>query len=202
MLYRLFFWLIILVNLGAAAFGLIFYYGQQLAATNPLLLIFVPDLSLYALLFAVAFYFQGEPRPRELKGWFGRVPDLSWFWFLIFVGALKYGFWAIFVLSVYSSFYFIPEAALIYSVLFGFHIFLMFETILLVGKTRVRESFLLVSLFWFFLNDLSDYLLGTHPPLPESALGFMFPATLGMSVVFTLMAYLVLGRYARDTYKT
>jgi uncharacterized membrane protein YpjA len=201
MLSRLLFWFIILVNLGGAAFGLIFYYGEQLANTNPLLWIFVPDFSLYALLFAVVFYFQGEPKPRELKKWFGRVPDLSWLWFLIFVGALKYGFLTVFVLSAYSPFFFTPEAGLMLGVLFGFNIFLMFETILLVGKIRIREVFLLISLVWFLINDFSDYLLGTHIQLPESALVFMFPATMGMSVVFTLMAYLVLGRYARDTYK-
>lgn len=201
MLFRVLFWLIILVNLGAAASGLIFYYGEELASTNPLLWIFVADSAVYATLFAVAFYFQGEPRPKALKKWFGRVPDLSWLWFLIFVGALKYGFLTVFVLSTYSSFFFTPEAGLMFSVLFGFNIFLMFETILLVGKIRVKEVFLLISLGWFLINDFSDYLLGTHIQLPESALGFMFPATMGMSVVFTLMAYLVLGRYAGDTYK-
>lgn len=198
MLTRLLFWLIILANLGGAAFGFLVYYGQQLSSTGPLLWLFVVDCPLYALLFAAAFFFRAEPRPRLLRAWFRRVPDLSWLWFLIFVGALKYGFWTVFVLTAYSPYYFTPGAWLLYAVLYGAHLFLMFETVLLVGKIRVRESFLAVSLAWFLANDFSDYLLGTHPPLPESSLAFMFPATTAMTVIFTLMAYLILGRYSRE----
>jgi uncharacterized membrane protein YpjA len=198
MLARLLFWFIILANLGGAAFGFLIYYGKQLSSTSPLLWLFVVDCPLYALLFAVAFFFRAEPRPVLLRAWLGRVPDLSWLWFLVFVGALKYGFWTVFVLTAYPPYYFTPEAGLLYAVLYGAHLFLIFETVLLVGRIRVREAFLPLSLAWFLANDLSDYLLGTHPPLPESSLAFMFPATAIMTVVFTLLAYLVLGRYSRE----
>jgi uncharacterized membrane protein YpjA len=198
MLYRILFWFIILVNLGGAAFGFFVYYGQQFLETSPLLWIFVGDCPLFALMFALAFYLRADPRPKLCKRIFGRCPDLTWLWFLTIAGAMKYGFWTIFVLSVYSPFYFTPQATLLYTVLFGSHLFLLFETTLLVGKIRVRESFLAIALAFLLANDLSDYLLGTHPPLPEQALGFMFPASMAMSLVFTILAYLVLGRYSRN----
>lgn len=198
MFTRLLFWLIIMANLGGAAFGFLVYYSQQLSSTDPFLWLFVVDCPLYALLFAVAFFFRAEPRPRLLRAWLPRLPDLSPIWFLIFVGALKYGFWTVFVLTAYSPYYFTPGTGFLYAVLYGAHLFLIFETVLLVGRIRVREAFLPLSLAWFMANDLSDYLLGTHPPLPDSALTFMFPATMAMTVVFTLLAYLILGRYSRE----
>jgi uncharacterized membrane protein YpjA len=197
MLTRLLFWLIILANLGGAAFGFLVYYGRQLSLTSPLLWIFVPDCPLYALLFAAAFLFRAEPRPALLRAWLPGLPDLSCLWFIIFAGALKYGFWTVFVLTAYSSFYFTPQAWLMYAMLYAAHLFLMFETALLAGRIRIRKSYLLVGLAWLLANDLSDYLLGTHPPLPEAATAFMFPATAAMSMAFTLLAYFVLGRYSQ-----
>jgi uncharacterized membrane protein YpjA len=214
MLHRILFWFIILANLVGAGFGFFVYYADQYAVTNPLLWSFVGDCPSYALFFAVVFYFRGAPRPAVLNRIIekGRekgvpipsflkrgVPDLSFFWFMAFVGTMKYGFWTVFVLATYSQFYFTPENWLMYAVLFGAHIFMMFETMLLVGKFNVREIFIPLIIITFIVNDLSDYLLGTHPPLPSEAVGFMFPATMGMTVVFTLLAYLILVRYGKDT---
>lgn len=198
MVRRILFWFIVLANMVGSVYGFVFFYGEQFLATSPLLWVFVADCPLYALLFGLAFLFRGEAKPGTLKAWFGEVPDLSLLWFVAFVGAMKYGFWTVFVLSAYSGFYFTPELSLLYSVLFISHLFMLFETMLLVGKIRVKDWFLFAGAGWFLLNDLSDYLLGTHPPLPESALGFMFPATVGMTLVFSMLGYLILTRYASD----
>ena len=212
MLHRIFFWFVILANLVGAGFGFFVYYPEQLAATDPLLWMFVPDCPGYALFFAVALFFRGEGRPAVLNRLIGGarsrgvplpgflkrgVPDLSFFWYLAFAGAMKYGFWTVFVLATYSRFYFTPASSLMYSVLFVAHIFLLFETMLLVGKIHVRKVFLPLVGFSLIANDVSDYLLGTHPPLPDSALGFMFPASLGMSLAFTLLAYIILARWSK-----
>ena len=196
--HAILFWFIVLANIGGAVFGFVFYYGEQYLATSPLLWLFVGDCPLYALAFAVAFFFRGEERPESLKAMFGKIPDLSIVWFIALVGAVKYGFWTVFVLSAYSQFYFTPEAGLLYTVLFGSHLILLFETVLLVGKVRVRDWFPIVSILWFLANDLSDYLLGTHPPLPQSALGFMFPATIAMTIVFSALGYVTLMRYSKE----
>jgi uncharacterized membrane protein YpjA len=194
------FWFIVLSNLGGAAYGFVLYYGEQLLSTNPLLWLFVPDCPLYALLFALAFLARGNPRPRIVERVTGRSLDVSFVWFLGFLGAMKYGFWTVFVLSAYSGFYFTPASGFMYSVLFVAHLFLLFETILLVGRIRVRKWFLPAGIVWFLANDLSDYLLGTHPPLPGDALGFMFPATVGMTIMFSLLSYRVLSlKYGRGS---
>ncbi len=124
--------------------------------------------------------------------------DLSVVWFIAFAGAMKYGFWMVFVMLVYSGLYTSPGGGLAFMAILGLHVLLIFETMLLVGKIRVKDSFLIIGTIWFLVNDLADYLLGTHLPLPESALGFMFPATVGMTLVFTMMSYVILNRWSRE----
>jgi uncharacterized membrane protein YpjA len=202
MIHRLLFWFIILANLGVAVLGTAFQWNY-LDSVNPLLWSMVLDLPGFAIMFAIAFFFRGESRPAILlkavrKTGLRRVPDLSFFWFFAFAGVLKYGFWTVFVLMTYPSFFFTPEAGLLAAVMFGASLFVIFETMLMVGRIKVREVLVSLVLFSLIVNDLSDYLLGTHPQLPAESLGFMFPATLGMSVVFTLLSYLVLTKYSSE----
>jgi uncharacterized membrane protein YpjA len=199
-MFTILFWFIVLANLGGFIYGTFFFYSGQFLSTNPLLWIFVPDCPLAALLIGLAFLSRcGSPNLSFLHPFSrGKSYDLSWFWFLAFVMAMKYGFWTVFVLATYSSFYFTPSSSLLYSILFASHIFLFFETFLLVGKIRPKRWFLVPSLGFLLLNDLSDYLLGTHPPLPEASLGFMFPATIFMTLAFTGLSYHVLRSHMQE----
>ena len=202
MIHRLMFWLIILSNLAVALIGTAFQ-SEQLSLVNPLLWSFVLDLPNFAIMFAIAFFFRGEPRPGMLgslvrKAGLRRVPDLSFFWFFAFAAVMKYGFWTVFVLMVYPSFFFTPEKGLLAALMLGAGVFAMFETMLLVGRIRVRERFIPLVMLSLLLNDLFDYLQGTHPQLPADSLAFMFPATVGMSVVFTLLSYVILVRYSGE----
>ncbi len=184
---KLLFWLIVIVNLIGAAFGFIFFYGRSLLRADPLLAIFIADCPLYTLLIAIVFilaYFRKR---------------ISWLYFLAFVGALKYGFWTIFVLATYQNFYYSPGvAALMYYTLFIAHIGLILETTLLFGKIELKKFFIGIALFWFLLNDFVDYVFMTHPPLPSPALGFMFPATAAMSIGFTLIAYYLIKKIKKS----
>lgn len=175
-------WLVILANLAGAAYGVIFYYGARLASTNPALWLFIADCPLYALLFAVALALALADKHHGL------------FYFLVSVGALKYGFWTLFVISAFPDFYFSAGATFLYSALFLAHIGMMAEPVLLLGKFKPKKYFVAVSLFWFLLNDFADYFFALHPPLPGSGLAFMFFATVAMSVFFIAFAYLVFSR--------
>lgn len=177
------FWVIVIGNLVGAFYGFFFYYGQQLMNSNILLWVFVPDCPLVALLFAVA-----------MIGIKFKKKQLQWFYFLSFAFALKYAFWTVFVLWNYSWYYFTPEASFMYSVLFVSHILLFVEQFLLLNKIQAKKFFLAIALVFLLANDFSDYLLGIHPPLPCSALEFMFPASVAMSFFFSLFAFWVLRR--------
>lgn len=173
---------LILVNLIAALYGFIFFYGSQFLSTPIHLWIFIPDCPLYALLAAIA-----------LAGFcFGKKNDL--FNSIVFIGLMKYGFWTVFVLSSFQWFYFAPETSLMYSILFAAHLGLFLEAFLFIGHIKLNKLFLGISLAWFLLNDFIDYLLAVHPPIPLSEISFIFQATIIMSIAFTGIAFLLLKK--------
>ncbi|MEM3030861.1 MAG: DUF1405 domain-containing protein [Candidatus Micrarchaeia archaeon] len=180
--HEILFWLVFVANLAGAGWGFIYFYGDQLAATPFWLWPFVPDCPLYALLFAI-----GMLVARTMRGVLA-----DFFLFFTFAGSLKYGFWTVFVLTAFAPWYFAPQTAVMYAVLFVSHVGLFGEALLLLpGLFRVRAWFLPAVLGWFLLHDYSDYFLNTHPPLPHEALGFVLVVTVGMSVAFALAAHAI-----------
>ncbi len=192
MVKRIFFWFIIIANLIGASIGFTVYFGQQFLSTSPLLWLFVADAPLYAVLFVAAFFFRGKPRPEALRSRFKRLPDLSLLWFLAFVGVLKYGFFSVFTHILYFPFYFTPEGWFMSSVLFVATFLMITQLMLLIRIVKVKGTFLVVGIVWFLLNDVIDFTLGINSRLPESSLGFMFPVTMVMSAVFTILSYVIL----------
>jgi len=167
---------LILANLIGALYGFIFYYGKQFFITLLELWLFVPDCPLFSLFFGLALLL------ILLK------KENSFLFFFTLIGALKYGFWTVFVLLFFNEFYFIPENSLMYSVLLIAHLFLFFESFLLIKKIKFKLVYLIPALLFFVTNDLSDYFLGTHPSLPLHELNFMFYFTLISSFFFVLIA--------------
>ncbi len=174
---------LLIANALGAAYGFIFYYGGQLLSTNPLLWAFVPDCPLYAFLFAIALIMLSE----KIKA--------GWFYFLVFVGAVKYGFWTMFVLANYSYYYFTPADSLMYGVLFVSHMVLFAEPLFMLGKIRAKWEHLALAMFWFLLNDFIDYAFGTRPPIPASHLQEIFTYTMMMTFVFSLGSYWLVRKY-------
>ncbi|MFH0860625.1 MAG: DUF1405 domain-containing protein [Candidatus Altiarchaeota archaeon] len=177
------FWLIVCANLGGALFGFTAYYGGQLKDTPTLLRIFVPDCPFYALLFGICLGLLHFRVKNDLL------------YYLISVGAVKYGFWTVFVLIRYSDFYFQPGLKLMYALIFLGHIGLFLEPVMLLGRVKVGWHFIFPALLWYLLNDYVDYVFGTYPPLPSDSLAFMFPASALMSVFFSLAVYIIYGRF-------
>lgn len=182
---KIIFWGIVSANIIGAAYGFIFYYGAELAhaATHaPQLLLFIPDCPLFSLLFAIALilvYYKKK---------------LNWFYFLAAAGAMKYGFWTVFVLFYYSQFYFTPAHSFMYSVLFVTHLGLLIQPVLLGGRVCSTINGLAVAAGFLLLSDVIDYVFGVYPPLPASATGFMFPASVVMSIVFVMLAFVMFRR--------
>lgn len=170
--------IIFIINLLGALYGFIFYYGSQLIEAIPKfwLIPFIPDCPLAALLMGVSFLLLASNKNHSRLNFFSSAL------------ALKYGFWTLFVLTAFSSFYF-SQNFLLYSVLFVSHIFLIAEIILLAGKIRAGVYAVGLTLAFFLLNDLVDYFWATHPPLPAESLSLMLYLTLVMSLVFTGLIY-------------
>lgn len=176
------FGIIVFANIAGALFGFTSYYGYQLSNTPPALKIFVPDCPLYALLFAIVLILVHAGVRANLA------------YYLVSVGAVKYGFWTVYVLLKYNSFYFQPGAKLMYALIFAGHIGLFLQSLMLLGRIKVKSYYILPALGWFLLNDSVDYTLSTYPPLPAYSLNFMYPATVVMTVFFTLTIYIIYRR--------
>ncbi len=173
---------LVLANLIGALYGFIFYYGQQFLSTPVYLWLFIGDCPLFSLLMALSFLL------ILLK------KEFSFLFLFSLIGSLKYGFWTVFVLIYFNSFYFVPENFFMYSVLLIAHVFLFLEAFLLVKKIRFNFSFLVFSLAFFVLNDFSDYFFGTHPPVPLNELNFLFFFTLVSSFVFSFIAFFIVKK--------
>ena len=182
------FWLLVWVNALGFLWGVLAFYPEQLAQTYPLLLPFVPDCPLAALLFAAALLFV-----RFAPGRF------NLFNFLAFTFSLKYGFWTVFVLTSYVEFYYsTPFLAAVNTFLLISHVWLFFQAFLLASLVRVKRWYLAPVLGFMLLSDYADYVLLTHPPVPQYALPLLFPLTIAMSIFFTLAGYRVLRNAKRS----
>lgn len=150
---------IVLINIIGFGIGIV-YYGSQLAGTDPIFLIFVPDCPLYVGLFAVLI----------LQKHFGMKEDL--FALLVSVGLIKYAAWTLFVLAFYGWYFFgpsLPGIAMQSAILFTLHIGMTAEGFILPLK-KVAKWQAGVVLAWFLLNDFADYAWpGVHPFLPPGA---------------------------------
>lgn len=171
--------LIILGNLIGTIYGFVFYYGPKLIQTPLHLWLFVPDCPLFSLLVAISFLLILLKKESSLV------------FFFTVVGALKYGFWTVFVLLYYNNFYFTPENSLMYLVLLIAHIFLFIESFVLIKKIDFKFFYLVPVLVFFLANDFFDYLFNTHPSLPLTELNFVFYFTLITSLIFISLALIL-----------
>ena len=167
---------LISANLIGALYGFIFFYGDQLVEvfkTKAWLLLFVPDCPLFALLMAISFGLLLVNKKN------------NFLFFLSSAGAMKYGFWTIFILTAFPKYYF-SQNTLLYSILLIAHIGLFFEAFLLLRNIEIKTwHFSLVLLFLLF-NEIADYSFGTKPPMPKQAVELMLYVTLLASITFTL----------------
>ncbi len=167
---------LILANFLGAVYGFIIYYGQQFMQTPLHLWLFVPDCPLFSFLMALSFFLILIKK------------ESSFVFFFTLVGSLKYGFWVVFVLLFYNSFYFTPKFFVVPLFLLISHAFLFFESFLLIKKIRFKLFYLILVLVFFLANDFSDYFFNTHPPVPLNELNFLFYFTVGSSLFFAGLA--------------
>ncbi|MEM2974094.1 MAG: DUF1405 domain-containing protein [Candidatus Micrarchaeia archaeon] len=190
---NLFFWFVIFANMAGAAYGFAFYYWDRLASTSFPLIIFVPDCPLYVLLFAISAIIV----KAGIRHWASDI--------LIFIssaGLAKYAVWTMFVILFFNQYFLAPEVAWLYTALFVAHLLTLLETFAFVGRFDIRRLgtkftvlCIAVAVVWLVLNDVSDYVLDTHPTLPVmDALQFsvLVLVTLALSLVIPFLYYLAL----------
>jgi len=170
-----------LTNVGGVAYGIMFYWAQ-LNETPWYLLPLVPDSPtgpfLMVLVFAL-WWFRGQMRSPALE-------------LLAFVSLLKYGVWTVLVFWLYRADFFAPDRAPLTQTLLALHTAEAVQAgVLLKGMRLPRASFAALAGGWLALGDFSDYVLGTHPRLPQGidpALGTQVVPS--MTVALTIICYL------------
>lgn len=149
---RIFLFVLGIINIIAGIYSLSFY-SAQLSSSNPLLWIFIADCPLAAILFGLTIILIA----------FG--VKLRWLSFLSIVASVKFSLWTIFVLILSGSIVPLWWVGLV-------HLFLLIELIVFFGLFDFRVKNVLLALVLFLIGDYFDYVLNTHPIIPENVFVF------------------------------
>ncbi len=168
--------ILILVNLVGFIYG-VYYYMPQLDDTPKNVWLLVVDCPLYVILFSIVLFFEllKKPLPGILK-------------FITATGLFKYGMWTVIVVILHFDLFFSAHP-LEYSILLPLHLGMALESLLLLGLFRPNSDSTLFVISFFVLNDVSDYVFGTLPRIPETWVPLLFVESLVVSVVFPLGLY-------------
>lgn len=164
---RLLFLAAVLLNAAAIAIGF-YFYSDQLAATDIPFLIFVPDCPLYVFLSLLIIL--------------GIIRNES-FSFIVSCGMVKYGMWTVFALLFHWDFYSTPLFLWTSAVFIIGHIGMAAEGLAILPKKQLGAAALLFAAGWLLLNDVSDYLWGTVPPLPPGGIETVRALTFASSIL-------------------
>jgi len=165
---------LVIINLiGFANIGA--YYGQQLTETNPLLWIFTPDCPLASLFFATALLLILLGKEQKALTQLGIATSI------------KYGLWTLIVLIPNINYYgnTINTWFLIIT-----HALMIIQTIFVIKHFKLSKHSI-PAFTYLLINDLSDYLLNTHPPLPQNYIPFMSFMTPTITIITILISYLI-----------
>lgn len=146
--HKLFLWLLFFVNLFGTIYGYI-WYGSQLAITDPIFYIFVPDSPTASLFFTVA-----------VLGWiFNKHFKLMEV--LALITLIKYGVWAVAMnfLTLFETGYLSPAGWM----LVCSHGLMAVQALLYFSNYRFTWWHVIVGAIWTLHNDVIDYLFGQMP---------------------------------------
>lgn len=177
----LFLILLALLAMIAISVGIIYYY-DQLTTISPHLLVFVPDCPLYMLLGLLVM---------------AKIFKSDTFSFLVSVGMVKYGIWTVSVFFLFSSAYFAPQRLTVTLIFIAGHLAMLLGGLAILPKKKVAVSALIITMGWFLLNDVSDYVWGTRPYLPPGHDTLVAVLTFAASIAFTLILYFHYGKAER-----
>jgi len=163
-------------------FGFYYYLGQ-FEITPVYLWFFVPDSPFFTFMYVLVLLFYS----------FGMRSDT--FDAFTFIGLVKVGIWTLFVLFLNYDYYFSPETRD-----FRFVIVLLHIGMILVAMTLLKEMkklnfsrYLLIFAF-FMVSDFFDYVIGTHPIIPEESIQIVSWVTVALSIMTCSLTFYYLEK--------
>jgi uncharacterized membrane protein YpjA len=151
---KLFLKLFILINVLGFAVG-VWTYSRTMAETNPLLWIVLVDCPIYVALMAFLLALRKNRFMEKFS-------------FLVFYGIIKYGFWTLVAWGLYYKEFLMVNTP-VNGIIFVSHVGMILEAGFVARRASQSKGLeIALPIIWMFASDFFDYLLGTHPPLPDS----------------------------------
>lgn len=146
--HRVFLSLLLIVNLFGTIYGY-YWYRHQLAVTEPIYYIFVPDSPTASLFFCIA-----------VIGWLlGKHYKLMEV--LALITLVKYGLWAVAMnLLTFAETGYLGSAGWMLVIS---HFLMAVQAVLYLPKYRFTKWHVIVAAIWTLHNDVIDYLFGQMP---------------------------------------
>lgn len=167
----------LVVNILGTLYGY-YYYRLQLTENPPHLWIFITDSpnSTFFFIFALSLILIGKKN--------------NFLSFFASSNLIKYGFWTCFILWFHSG-YFFSSMCMLYAGIFIAHTLMVVEAIPLAYTVKRLSFSHFVALGWLLINDYSDYVIGTHPYIPEEGLEVVALVTVFLSIISFSIAALI-----------
>jgi uncharacterized membrane protein YpjA len=163
-------------------FGFYYYLGQ-FEITPVYLWFFVPDSPFFTFMYVLVLLFYSSGLRSDTFDAF------------TFIGLAKVGIWTLFVLFLNYDYYFSPETRA-----FRFVIVLLHVGMILVAMTLLKEMkklnlgrYLLIFTF-FMVSDFFDYVIGTHPIIPEENIKIVSLVTIALSIITCSLTFYYLEK--------
>ncbi|MBM7609355.1 putative membrane protein YpjA [Lysinibacillus composti] len=140
--------LLLIINFLGTIYGY-YWYGWQLAVTEPQFLIFVPDSPTASLFFTIA-----------ILGWlFGK--NFKLIEALALITLIKYGIWAV-VMNLWTIVESGPIGPLGWMLVVS-HFLMAVQAVLYIFNYRFTYVHVLIAAIWTLHNDVIDYVYGQMP---------------------------------------
>jgi uncharacterized membrane protein YpjA len=160
-----------------------YYYMGQFEITPVYLWFFVPDSPFFTFMYVLVLVFYSSGLRSDTFDAF------------TFIGLNKVAIWTLFVLLVNYDYYFSPETRD-----FRFVIVLLHIGMILVAMTLLKEMgklkpsrYLLIFAF-FMISDFFDYVIGTHPIIPEESIQIVSLVTVALSIMTCSLTFYYLEK--------
>lgn len=172
-------WALIVINGLGSIYGFL-WYKEQLANTPWYLWPVVPDSPLSTLLFTLYLGFYLARRPFPYLGALAQM------------GTFKYGLWTVVVLGGYmvSRSHWDWEFALLVAT----HAGMALEAYLFMAADPQHRRFIWGAAAWLVINDFFDYIIGTHPAVPDpGAINQVALQAVALTVLATVLTRVARG---------
>jgi uncharacterized membrane protein YpjA len=128
-----------------------FYYLPELRKHPFVFWVFIPDSPESTMLFSLAIFFILLGKKKDFIS------------FLASASVIKYGFWTMFVIAFYPSYFLSPPIRDFYILMFVLHLGMMVQPVFILHTIENKKWHAWLTFFWLGINDFFDYVLCINP---------------------------------------